>query len=398
MKKRFLSKSFILLKKIFLYPKQILRNLIFGKKKLIIEFSQKNILKQKFFLINLIDIKNFNLIEDYIKNKKNIFIIKLFKKLKEGKFEKIVYIYIYSYLINLNKYVLANNYHNILCKIIKKNTFFYFQISTLNHKNILYFKRYSKTFNFFLIKNFLLNIEEKKFIETILKLHNNFNSLNNKFTDLDFKFKKYIENKKINIIGPLKNKIIINKNNLKNFIIIRFKNNNYLKKDDIHPNIIYLNGTATRQLSEKKNYLKKDNNLIWIVFIQKNFYKNSEKKSFFNYRFANNGSAFLFNCFTELNLLQKVLLDLFLFTPHKITLYNFDIKLSKYYSIGYGIYNTKKKQEKIKLSFLHNQIVMFDFINYFYKREKIKLDKRLNAIINMGKDKYLLQLEKNWKN
>ena len=122
-----------------------------------------------------------------------------------------------------------------------------------------------------------------------------------------------------------------------------------------------------------------------------------KKKKNLNYRFANNCSAFLFNCFTELNLLQKVLLDLFLFDPKKIKIYNFDIRLSKNTKIGYGIYNTRKKQKKIKMSFLHNQIVMYDFLNYFFYKNKITLDKRLAKIIRLGKINYLSKLEKTWK-
>ena len=43
---------------------------------------------------------------------------------------------------------------------------------------------------------------------------------------------------------------------------------------------------------KKKNYLIKKINLIWIVFIQKNFYQQFPKKKNLNYRFANNCSAF----------------------------------------------------------------------------------------------------------
>ena len=54
-----------------------------------------------------------------------------------------------------------------------------------------------------------------------------------------------------------------------------------------------------------------------------------------------------FNCFTELNLLQKVLLDLSIFNLEKVKLFNFDINLSKFHQVGYSIYNTIQKQ-KIK--------------------------------------------------
>jgi len=49
------------------------------------------------------------------------------------------------------------------------------------------------------------------------------------------------------------------------------------------------------------------------------------------------------------------------------------------------------------MAFLHNQIVMFDFINYFFSKKKILLYNRLANIIKLGKANYLLKLEKTWK-
>ena len=87
--------------------------------------------------------------------------------------------------------------------------------------------------------------------------------------------------------------------------------------------------------------------------------------------------------------MQKVLLDLILFNPKKIKLYNFNIKLTKETQIGYGIHNTLKKQMKNTITFNHNQIVMFDFINFFYKKRIIFLDNNLKSIIKNGKNNYL---------
>ena len=49
------------------------------------------------------------------------------------------------------------------------------------------------------------------------------------------------------------------------------------------------------------------------------------------------------------------------------------------------------------MTFNHNQIVMFDFINFFYKKKITHLDENLKNIIISGKDNYLKKLEKTWK-
>lgn len=384
--------------KLILYPKEKLRYLIFDKKRLVINFSQKKISEQKKYLLNLIKINNFQLIQESIVKKNDIILVKLLNNLKKENFKKITYIYIYSYLVNLNEYRLANIYHKLLCKIIDKNSFFYFQIISINKKNIIDFKKYSQTIKFKLIFYLLLNASERNYVNSILNLNINSDTKKIKLNSLDQSFQNYLTNKSINIIGPLEKKVFLKKKNLKNSIIIRFKNNNYLKKKDLQPNVVYLNGTASKQAYEKKNFLVRKKNLNWVIYIQKTFYEKYRKDNSLNYRFASNNAAFLFNCFTELNLLQKVLLDLSIFNLEKVKLFNFDINLSKFHQVGYSIYNTIQKQKKIKMSFVHNQIVMFDFINYFYKRKNIELDNRLNTIINLGKEKYLSRLERNWKN
>ena len=159
-------------------------------------------------------------------------------------------------MVNLNEYQLANDYQNYLCKKINKNSFFYFQISSLNSKNISKFIKYSKTIKFSIIYNFLLYESEKNFIKTILKIDNQkVDNYNLNFLDIDYQ--KYIQDKEIKIIGPLENNVYIKKKELKKSLIIRFKNNNFLKKKYLQPNIIYLNGTATREAIKKKNYLIK---------------------------------------------------------------------------------------------------------------------------------------------
>lgn len=392
MEKKFINKFFQIPKFIFNYIRKKVRTLFFDYKIMISKFSVQKISTQKKILIKLIYKKNFSLLENCIQNRKIESLRILLRNLQIFHKKKIIFIYIYSYLINIHEYRLANIYHRLLCQIINKNCFFYFQISTLNQKNISKFRLYSQTFKFRLIYMFLLFRDEKKYIKTILKYNRHF-KLNNK----DKEYKKYLKNKKINVIGPLSKKINFRKKKLRNDIIIRFKNNNHLTNQDYHPDITYLNGTASKQYFKQKNFLSSGKNLKWVVYINKSLYKRYKINDNFNNRFADNTAAILFTCFTELNLLQKVLLDLILFNPKEIKLYNFNIKLTKKTQIGYGINNTIKKQMKSKITFNHNQIVMFDFINFFYKKRIALLDDNLKSIISNGKDDYLKKLEKTWK-
>ena len=369
-----------------------IRILLFDYKIEISQFSIQKISIQKKILIDLIYQKNYLLLEDCIQNKKIENLKSLLKNLQSLKKKKIIFIYIYSYLVNIHEFNLANIYHKLLCRSIDRNCFFYFQISTLNQSNISKFKIYSRTLKFRLIYFFLLFRDEKKFIKTILKYDYHL-KLNNK----DEEFKKYLRNRELSIIGPLSKKINCNKKEFKNNIIIRFKNNNFLTSRDCNPNITYLNGTASKKYFEKKSYLTKGKNLIWVIYINKSLYKSFKINNNFNNRFADNTAAILFTSFTELNLLQKVILDLILFNPKKIKLYNFNIKLTKETQIGYGIHNTLQKQMKNTITFNHNQIVMFDFINFFYKKRIIFLDNNLKSIIKNGKNNYLKKLEKKWK-
>jgi hypothetical protein len=396
MQKKFINNFFFIIKFFLSYPKKKLRILLFDYKYSISQFSIKKIQNQKKLLIYLINIDNYLLLENFIKTKKIGYLNDLFKNLTSPNFKKIILIYVYSYLVNINKYNLAYIYHSLLCKNIDQNSFFYFQVCTLNQKNISKFKTYSQTLSFKLIYFFLLYREEKNYVKTILELNR---EQKHKYFNLkkkDFEFNEVLKNKKIFIIGPLIGKFNLKKKDLKNSIIIRFKNNNFLKNSNFFPNIVYLNGTASRQYFENQNFLSKRQKLTWVVYVNESFYKIYKKKDKFKKRFINNSSAILFTSFTELNLLQKALLDLVRFKSKEIKLLNFNLKLTKKTQIGYGIHNTLSKQMRNKLTFNHNQIVMFDFIKFFYKKKITLLDNNLKKIIIGKKESYLKKLEQIW--
>ena len=378
------------------YPKKKLRILLFDYKYSISKFSVKKISTQKKLLINFIKMDNYLLLENFIKTKKIEYLNILLKNLTTVNFKKINLIYVYSYLVNIHQYRLANNYHTLLCKKIDQNNIFYFQICTLTQNNITKLRIYSQTLKFNLIYFFLLYRDERNYIKTILELNYTQKQRCFKLEKKNFEFEKVLKDKRILIIGPLINKLNLKKKDLINSIIIRFKNNNFIKNPNLYPNIVYLNGTASRQYFENKNFLSKGKNLIWVIYINKFFYKTYKQKDEFKKRFINNSSAILFSSFTELNLLQKTLLDLVLFKPKEIKLLNFNLKLTKKTQIGYGIHNNLSKQMKNNITFNHNQIVMFDFIKFFYKKKITSLDNHLKRIIIGKKINYLKKLEKIW--
>ena len=373
-----------------------IRYLIFDYRDRISNFSEQKIYFQKKELTNKIKLNNFLLLKNYIETKKIHYLDSLFVNLQKNNSKKINYIYIYSYLVNIHEFRLANIYHEKLCNIISKKHFFYFQICTLNQSNISKFKSFSHTFEFKLIYLFLYS-DEKNFIKTILNINNSLKFINFSCDKKDIEFEKYLRNKKINIIGPLDKKINFSKKELKNNIIIRFKNTNYLTKKDYYPQITFLNGRASRKYLENKDYLSIDKGLLWIVYINETFYKKFKRVSNIKNRFAFNTGAVLFTCFTELNFLQKVLLDLILFNPRQIKLHNFNMYLTKRTKIGYGVNNTLKKQMNSNISFNHNQIVQFDFINFLYKKNFFSLDENLKKIIKNGKQSYLVRMDNYWK-
>ena len=372
------------------YPKIKLRILIFDYKTFVSKFSMEKVSIQKKLLINLIKKENFLLLENFIKNKKTEKLEVLLKNITKLKTKKITFIYIYSYLVNINEYRLAVIYHNLLCKTIDQNSFFYFQICTLNQNNISKFELYTRTLEFKLIYFFLLDKDEKNYVKTILNIDKNSKLISHSFNQKDFEYKENLINKKVKIIGPLNKKCNLKKKDLKNSFIIRMKNTNFLKDKDFNPHATYLNGTASRQYFKKKNYLLLNKNLIWVVYINKSFYKTYKKDNNLKNRFASNNNSTFFTCFTELNLLQKMLLDLILFNPKEIKLLNFNLYLSKKTRFGY-------RTTKL-MTFNHNQIVMFDFINFLYKKRKILLENDLKNIVTRGKDNYLKKLEQTWKN
>jgi hypothetical protein len=381
------------------FPRFFLRKIVFDFQEKISIFSSETIPDQKKILIKFLKKKKFEFLNNYIISKKAFYLDEFFKCFSYKKYNKILLIYIYAYLVNINEYKLALSFHNKIFKFIKKNSFFYYQICTLNKKNISYFRHYSKSLGFRFIYNFLLYRNEKNYIQSITRPFNQIFSKKLNTSKNDEKFSKYIANKKLIIIGPLKKKIHVEDKNFDNFLIIRFKNNNYLKRKRYLPNIIFMNGTASRDFFYKKDYILKKKYLQWLIYINETFYIRYNKKiKLVENRFADNTRPIIFNCFTELNLLQKTLLDLSLFSPQKVILLNFDLYLSKYTEIGYGIYNTLiKKKREINFSFNHNQIIMFDFINFFHAHKKISLDNFLKSIINKGKINYLETFENKLK-
>ena len=199
MLKKFLSKFFINIKKIINYPRVKIRYLLFDYKKLLGTFSTLSFAEQKKKLIELIKIENFLILQDLINTRRKKSLNKLFNNLLRDNYKKIIFVYIYSYLVNICEYRLSKIFFELLCKSINKNSLFYYQICTLNKQNIKDFKIFSKSIKFFFLYNFLFFKNEKNYIDTILR----FNNLKKKKINLnilDNQFKEYVAGKELSIL------------------------------------------------------------------------------------------------------------------------------------------------------------------------------------------------------
>ena len=125
MLKKYLSKFFINIKKIINYPRLKIRYLLFDYKRLLSTFSMLSIAEQKKELIELIKIENFLILQDLINTRRKKSLNKLFNNLRRDNHKKIIFVYIYSYLVNICEYRLSTNFFELLCKSINKNCFFF---------------------------------------------------------------------------------------------------------------------------------------------------------------------------------------------------------------------------------------------------------------------------------
>lgn len=229
----------------------------------------------------------------------------------------------------------------------------------------------------------------------------------------DNKFRKFLENKKIFIVGPTPN--LKPHGNLidGSDIIIR---TNYKDKDSLKDfeflgsrcDITYINAAVTRDII-KNPTLNWPKDISWVVGKIRSHAREVLKKlssdkidtNHINGRDLQQVEPALFNGF--LNALPNILIDLSRYNPKEIFLCNFDLMLSKDRFPGYYSEHLKTNIkiegiENIRLRGfgVHDPVTQFNIIKTFWKRGFIKGDNRFEQVINMEVLDYMKNLQKNY--
>ena len=238
--------------------------------------------------------------------------------------------------------------------------------------NDTYNKKITNTF-------FLIDKSNKK--KQIKEYFENIN-----YTKENENFLKFVKAKRIAIIGPANTKYKINLNEFD--IIIRFNvrnNKNIFKKIDI----VYFNHTKSSTL-KNFNFL----NSYQTKFV---IFKNSKKISNQNLQ-TRKIHSFNMGIYNQLNMLQSCILDLLIYQPKFIKLYNFSFFINienKYYEKDYQV--KKYKNLKIEEMFVkQNPLTQFLLIKNLYNNGLIDLDENLIKIIKLSYLNFSKKLDENF--
>lgn len=342
----------------------------------------------------------------------------------------------FQFSIN-NDYVIKNNLFFILLKIrrikitkiLKKNIELFFDINSGNYqkrknKLILFIKR-SSTNNtspkgWQVIYLFFISLKENEIssyffekmqssilssnkfykknnfnykITNIFFLTNNYNKDNNIYKNIknylnkyeanNTKFSKLIKGKKIAIIGPANYQYEIDINQYD--IIIRFNVRDLKNKFKII-DMIYYNKSKSRDI-EDYNFL----NYYQTKFaIFKNIKIPSDPKLEFRKM-----KTFEMGVYSQLNMLQTSILDLLIYKPKQIKLFNF----SFFININQSLYEENYQLEKYKnlliekMFLKHNPITQFLLVKTLYDNNLIDLDENIKKIINLNYKDFAKKLD-----
>ena len=254
------------------------------------------------------------------------------------------------------------------------------------------------------------------YFRNILKYNNNEinqNFIFNKNSKIDQKFKKFIENKKVIIVGPLNASLSDGHKINKAEIVIRTNYRRKFFKEDLvfkgsKCDITYLNGDVTDQIIRNKFY-KWPQEISWIVckslnhvsLIKKKFLSSGFNLKKLDVRNLIDINDALFN--GSLNALPNILIDILKYNPKDIMLYHFDLMLTINRVKGYttnSVKLDKKKSQLIKLRLQglagHDPITQFIILKTFWSKGLIKGDINFVKIINMEAKGYMKSLQKNY--
>lgn len=282
---------------------------------------------------------------------------------------------VYCKLINLGYFYLAQKY---LSKISGET-----KLSHIGIDNISKYKKSGQdSINIF--EKILYSRYEKKSMKMISLLIDKNNSdkdiINQDIWNI-------LNQKTICLIGPLDKDII----DTKKYDIYIFFNNYLNNKINLQKEltdkikIVFLNG----KFSLRKDSI--NNEKIYDYLFLKNDIYNKKSNEFF-LDFSNN----FFTNYNSLNMIPITLFYLLIYRPSKISVFNFDLRLSRYKMIKYGDLNQIKQYDSIP-TFGHNPACNFLFLSKLLSLDQFIIEIK-NPIIkklltNNELSQYLIKLQ-----
>ena len=226
-------------------------------------------------------------------------------------------------------------------------------------------------------------------------------------TNQDQIFRKFVENKKIVIVGPAPVRNQDGDNIDTADIVLR---TNYKMGDPIIKgskcDINYFNLETAQHISNK-GCLEWPSRTSWIVgkarsymeIILKRLSSDGIDVGNLNVRTLKRVDFGLFN--GSLSLIQNIIVDLSRYNPRDIFLYHFDVMLSKDRIVGY--YTDVNNNEELRLKMLkcfpgHDPVTQFLILKFFWKLNFIKGDSRFEEVISMDAEDYMKNMQKNYLN
>ncbi len=238
------------------------------------------------------------------------------------------------------------------------------------------------------------------------KIQSDLSSLYKLDSKEDQMFRKFVENKKIVIVGPapVKNENGFEIDNAD--IVLR---TNYKIGDPIIKgskcDINYFNLETAKHI-EENGCSEWPSSTTWIIgkawnymkIIKKRLYSDGIKVDHIYTRILKRVDSALFN--GSSSLIQNIIFDLSRYNPKEIYLYHFDVMLSKERIPGYytDVQSDKELHLKMIKSFCgHDPVTQFMILKNFCKLGFIKGDDRFEQVMKMDSEDYMKNMQKNYR-
>ena len=228
-------------------------------------------------------------------------------------------------------------------------------------------------------------------------IKNNFDKFDN---EQDLQFRKFIEDKKIVIVGPVDTKKKDGFEIDKADIVIRF---NHIGKNDwgdptikgSRCDITYINNNVSEIMIKDKSSSLISDKETWVVCkdqeSEKKILKKNNRKRSALLKVRSLKKIDLAVIKGNLLFLPNVLLDLARFRPKKITIFHIDFALTSKKETSYSAYIRKdyEKHLPIGLATNHDIFSQFSIIKFFWKRRFVKGDNVFEKIMKMDIKNYV---------